>query len=408
MAAVGIWQAIKDFFANSIEWLYQLTDSIGMPSYILAIFLFTLIIKLLLQPMMNKQMRSTRKMQLLTPEVDEIKRRYANDPQRMNMEMMKLYKEHGASPMAGCLPMLIQFPILIALFDSIRNFGASNSVHPLYPDAFHFLCWDNLAAIVKDAPYPWLLPIIAAAATFLQQWLTTPNTKDRQQQIMLIAFPLMFFFFVRSFPVLMAFYWIFYALIGVAIMYPLLRRWKRIDTAALEAARKAKQEEEERRKAARKAARENYYNGKPRKEQDKHGNRGHHEEEEEPEELTPEQEEERKFKTWLKDNDYIVEKKRVKLHPYSVEPEVVLLVMDGNGVEQDVDALRREYQLAQRVPAAPSDMKEMLGFGRKKKKAAKAEAAEQAADETASDGGEPEKPAEAAEEASEQAGEKEE
>ena len=88
MAAVGIWQAIKDFFANSIEWLYQLTDSIGMPSYILAIFLFTLIIKLLLQPMMNKQMRSTRKMQLLTPEVDEIKRRYANDPQRMNMEMM--------------------------------------------------------------------------------------------------------------------------------------------------------------------------------------------------------------------------------------------------------------------------------------------------------------------------------
>lgn len=82
---------------------------------------------------------------------------------------------------------------------------------------------------------PWLLPLLAAGATFLQQWVTTPNRKERTTKIMMIIMPVVFFFVVMNFPVIMAFYWIFYGLIGTAISYPLLRRWTRIDRRHLEA-----------------------------------------------------------------------------------------------------------------------------------------------------------------------------
>ena len=371
---VGVWEAVKGFFANMIEWFYQLTAAIGLPSYVLAIFIFTLVVRVLLQPLMNKQLRSSRKMQLLKPEVDDIKRRYANNPQRQQQETMKLYKENGASPTAGCLPLLIQLPILWALFTAMRNFGVEGSTHPLYPEAFHFWVWDDLAQIVSQAPLPWLLPIVAAAVTFLQQYLTTPNVKDKQNRIMLIAFPAMFLFFVRSFPILMGFYWIFFSLISCAITLPLLRHWRKIDTAELEAKRQAKEEELQRRKEARKNAKENYYNGKPRKEVDKHGKRGHVSEDVVEAELTPEQLAEREFKDWLIEGGYTVNKKRVKLHPYSVEPEVVLMIKDEKGVEQDEAKLRQEFQAAQRMANAPTppSMKDL--FGRKKKGAAAAAA----------------------------------
>ena len=382
------WLAITEFFAKAIEWLFGLTKSIGIPSYILAILLFTIIIKILLQPLMNKQLRSSRKMQLLQPEIDEIKRRYSNNPQRQQQETMKFYKDNGASPTAGCLPLLIQLPILYAMFYAMRNFGGVGSLHPYYPEFFSFLCWDNLAEIVKNAPLPWVLPIIAAGATFLQQWLTMTNKQDRQQIVMLIVFPLMFLFFVRNFPVLMAFYWVFYSLIGAIITYPLLRHWKKVDTAAIEAARRAKEEEAERKKANRKAAKELYYNGKLRKEQDKNGNRGHYEEvaEEEPVELSPEQQQEKEFKNWLLENGYNVGKKRMRLHPYSVEPEVVLIATDEKGVEQDIDKLRQEYLNEQNggadMPAPPTSLKEMFGMGKKKGTPAPAAAEEAAEIET--------------------------
>ena len=378
MAESNAWLAITEFFAKAIEWFFGLTKSIGMPSYILAILLFTIVIKLLLQPLMNKQLRSSRRMQLLQPEIEEIKRRYSNNPQRQQQETMKFYKENGASPTAGCLPLLIQLPILYAMFYAMRNFGGTGSLHPYYPEFFSFLCWDNLAEIVKLAPYPWILPIIAAGATFLQQWLTMTNKHDRQQIVMLIVFPLMFLFFVRNFPILMAFYWVFYSLIGAIITYPLLRHWKKVDTAAIEAARKAKEEEAERKKANRKAARELYYNGKPRKEQDKNGNRGHYEEpvEEVEEELTPEQEEEKEFKNWLKEGGYNVGKKRIRLHPYSVEPEIVLIATDENGVEQDIEKLRREFRESKAMEAMPAPMQGLFGKGKKGKKAEKAAEAE--------------------------------
>ena len=179
-------------------------------------------------------MRSTRRMQLLKPEVEEIKKKYGSNMQKQQQMTMALYKEHGASPTAGCLPMLVQMPILFALFDTIRHFGEAGSGHPIYPEYFNFWIWEDLSVIVADGALPFLLPILAAGATFLQQFLMSTNRKDRTQRIMLIAFPLIFLIIVRNFPILMAFYWIFYSLIGAIIMVPITRRWHKIDHAEIE------------------------------------------------------------------------------------------------------------------------------------------------------------------------------
>ena len=349
------WQAVLEFFANCLEWLFGVTKTLGVPSYILAIFIFTLIIKLLTQPLQNKQMRSSRKMQMLAPEMEEIRKQYANDPRKQQEKIMGLYKEHGASPTAGCLPLLIQIPILFALFSTISTFGAAGSTHPLYPEYFNFLLWDDLSTIVSSGPLPWLLPLLAAGATFLQQWVTTPNRKDRTTKIMMIVMPVVFFFVVMNFPVLMAFYWIFYGLIGAAISYPLLRRWTRIDQEAIERKRREKEAAEEARKKRKAAAKALA--------KEKHKAKGNHKEltEEELEMLYYEDDEfsedetdpERLFRKWLRDNNYSVKREKRKKHPYSGKMEMVEAVYDVYGNEHEMTSLRKYYQVLKEKEEAP-------------------------------------------------------
>ena len=105
---------------------YVVTQLITNQALALTIVLFTIITRILLMPLMMKQQRSTRAMTRLQPKVEKIQDKYKNkkDPessQKMNMEIQELYKKHNASPMSGCLPLLIQMPILFALFEVLRN-----------------------------------------------------------------------------------------------------------------------------------------------------------------------------------------------------------------------------------------------------------------------------------------------
>ena len=268
---------------------------------------------------------------------------------------MAIYKEHGASPTAGCLPLLIQIPILFALFSTISTFGVAGSTHPLYPEYFNFLLWDDLSTIVSSGPLPWLLPLLAAGSTFLQQWVTTPNRKERTTKIMMIVMPVVFFFVVMNFPVLMAFYWIFYGLIGTAISYPLLRRWTRIDQEAIERKRREKEAAEEARKKRKAAAKALA--------KEKHKAKGNHKEltEEELEMLYYEDDEfsddetdpERLFRKWLRDNNYSVKREKRKKHPYSGKMEMVEAVYDVYGNEHEMTSLRKYYQVLKEKEEAP-------------------------------------------------------
>lgn len=101
--------------------LYFVYNTIAFHNYGVALLFFTVIIKLVLLPLTIKQLKSTQKMQEIQPEIQKMQQRYKNDKEKLNQEMMKLYKEKGVNPAGGCLPMLVQLPILFALFYVIRK-----------------------------------------------------------------------------------------------------------------------------------------------------------------------------------------------------------------------------------------------------------------------------------------------
>lgn len=158
---------------------YDLTGSYGW-----AILLLTLVVKLMLLPLALKQTRSMAAMQELQPEMKKLQEKYANDKQTLNQEMMKLYQTHQVNPIAGCLPMLLQFPIFIALFYTVGG-----SVE-MYGESFYF---------IPDLGYPdpySILPILFVLSFLISQ--KKMATADPNQKLMMYIFPVMFFFMMRT------------------------------------------------------------------------------------------------------------------------------------------------------------------------------------------------------------------
>jgi len=200
----GWFDAIVDGMTALMNWLYSFTVNIGVPSYALAIIILTVLIKVVLYPLSKKQMRSMVMMQKLAPEIKAIQDKYKNkDPQTMQQKIMGLYKEHNVNPMAGCLPLLVQMPILIALYRALFEFPFKN------PDHAHFFWVPSLSA--KD-PY-FILPLLAAATTYLQAKMTT-NTQDQTQRTMLYMMPLLIGWIASTVPAGLALYWVVFNIVG--------------------------------------------------------------------------------------------------------------------------------------------------------------------------------------------------
>ena len=108
---------ILDVIARPLgQFLYFIYNTLAFHNYGLAIIIFTLVVKLVLMPLTLKQYKSTTKMQAIQPQLQDIQKRYKNDKEKLNQEMMKLYQENGVNPAGGCLPLLVQMPILISLY----------------------------------------------------------------------------------------------------------------------------------------------------------------------------------------------------------------------------------------------------------------------------------------------------
>jgi membrane protein insertase, YidC/Oxa1 family, C-terminal domain len=108
---------ILDFIAYPLgKFLYFIYNTLGFHYYGLAIIIFTVVVKLVLLPLTVKQYKSTSKMQVIQPQIQEIQKRYKNDKEKLNQEMMKVYQENSVNPAGGCLPLLVQMPILISLY----------------------------------------------------------------------------------------------------------------------------------------------------------------------------------------------------------------------------------------------------------------------------------------------------
>lgn len=224
---MSILQPIVDLITFIINWMYGLTVNANIPSYGLAIIFFTLLLKIVLYPLTLKQMKSMYMMQRVGPKVKEIQDKYkGKDPQKMQQKIMELYKEHNINPLSGCLPLLVQMPILIALFQALRTFN--------YVDPSHagFLWIQNLSEINNDF---YALAILCAASTFLQTRLTT-NMADQTQKMMLYIMPLMIGYFTTQVPAGLALYWVTFNILGILQQYIVNKQTKALKEAIPEGA----------------------------------------------------------------------------------------------------------------------------------------------------------------------------
>jgi YidC/Oxa1 family membrane protein insertase len=212
---LGLFDPIARLFLIALRWLNQFTHNWGF-----AIIVLTILIKIALFPLQHKQNVSMKKMQRVQPKVDQIKAKYkksrtdADQRQKMNVEMMALYQKEGINPMAGCLPLVLQLPILWGFYNllsrAIELRGAP------------WVLWIHDLS-EKDPTY--VLPIFMTATMFLQTYLM-PATGDPAQRRMFLIMPLVFGFMFKDFPSGLVLYWLVQNVLTIVQQLVMNKWWK--------------------------------------------------------------------------------------------------------------------------------------------------------------------------------------
>jgi len=212
----------------ALDFFYHLIGNFG-----LAIMLLTVIIKLLFFPLANKSYRAMSKMKLLQPEMQKLRERFGDDKQRLNQEMMALYKRVGANPMAGCLPIALQIPVFFSLYKvlyvtiEMRHAPFYGWIHDLSaPDPTTFV---NLFGLLPFTPpdisflHIGAWPLIMGVTMFLQQKLN-PQPPDPMQAKMFMILPVVFTFMLAPFAAGLVIYWSWNNLLSIAQQWVIMRR----------------------------------------------------------------------------------------------------------------------------------------------------------------------------------------
>ncbi len=208
----------------------SLAESIG--PFGIAIVLLTIVIKLIISPIFQYQLTTSRRVQAeqrrIAPQLAAVRKKYKKDPQRLNQETMALYKEHNINPLAqmsGCLPALIQSPILIALFYVIRD---AHQTLPIHDFKFLGISLDHTALQAGQfVPLAVLLPILAGLTTFVQTKMMTPpggmatqdSTQAAMTQNMTLILPVFIGFISLQFAAAQALYWVVSNLFSIGQQY---------------------------------------------------------------------------------------------------------------------------------------------------------------------------------------------
>lgn len=173
-----------------------------IPNYGVVIIVFSILVKIILHPLTKKSYQSMKEMQEIQPLMNAIREKYAKDPQRMNQEMMKLYKEHGVNPLGGCLPMLLQMPLLYALFIVFRSTIELRHANFVWwindlsaPDTIFKLPGGISLPLYGDSVN--VLPIVMGATMLIQQAMTM---KDPKQKMMVYLMPIIMTLAFNTFP----------------------------------------------------------------------------------------------------------------------------------------------------------------------------------------------------------------
>jgi YidC/Oxa1 family membrane protein insertase len=211
----------KDWYERTFRWMgipliyaFEFLNRF-IPNYGLVIIIFSILIKIILHPLTKKSYQSMSEMQFLQPKMTEMREKYKNDSQRLNREMMKLYKEHGVNPLGGCLPMLLQMPVLIALFIVFRS--------TIQLRGKPFALWINdlsapdILNIGVSLPFIGdtihVLPIIMGLTMI---WQSKMSMTDPKQKMMIYFMPVFLIFIFYSLPSGLNLYYAIFNLLSMA------------------------------------------------------------------------------------------------------------------------------------------------------------------------------------------------
>lgn len=242
---------------NLLVLILRSLESVHIPGALgFSVIILTIIIRLLVWPFMSTQLKSAKKMADLKPHLDALKQKHKDDKQAFAAAQMALYKEHGVNPAGGCLPSLIQLPIVIALYQSILAFfngqsGLDRVNHLLYSPSWHLsrspdLNFFGLSLADKPSQFSQigilvlLIPLVTAGLQFLQSRMMTQtpvktypsdspkekkekeeseDTASQVQSQMMFMMPLMIGYFAFQFPIGLALYWNTFTILGMVQQY---------------------------------------------------------------------------------------------------------------------------------------------------------------------------------------------
>ena len=242
----SLWSFFGDTFAGIIVFFYSFTHNYGI-----AIILMTVLIRVILYPLMQKQMVSMREMQKIQPLMKTVQDKYKNDKERLNKELMALYKEHKVNPMSGCLPLLIQMPILILLFQVLREFNTK--IYAVYNGNPGFLWLKDLSlpdqlirlpgSGIFGIQYLGIMPFLIGGSMYIQQKMTSSpggtgkggGSSEQTQKMMTIMMPLMIGFMSFTLPSGLTLYWFTSTLLGIGQQYLINKKVPAIDEMPKEA-----------------------------------------------------------------------------------------------------------------------------------------------------------------------------
>ncbi|MDG4657552.1 YidC family membrane integrase SpoIIIJ [Ectobacillus antri] len=204
----GVW---NEYFVYPLSQLITFFAELFNNDYGLSIVVVTIIIRLALLPLMIKQTKSTKAMQMLQPEMVKLREKYASKDQvtqqKLQQEMMQLYQKHGVNPLSGCLPIFIQMPVLFAFYHAIMRTMEIKQ---------HSFLWFDLGH-----PDPiYVLPIVAGITTFIQQKIAMKGTPPNPQMTMMLwLMPIMILIFAINFPAALSLYWVVGNIFSIAQTY---------------------------------------------------------------------------------------------------------------------------------------------------------------------------------------------
>ena len=196
------------FMRDLIEGIHKV-----IPNYGFAIIALTIIIKLITHPLTKTQFKSTAKMQKIQPEIKKIQQKYKDDPKKANQEVMRIYKEHNVSVFGGCLPLLVQWPLLFVLFGALNNYAPFNTSR--------FLWLSNINS--PDTYY--IMPVLVFLSMFLQSKTSQlPGVEmDSNTKMMTYFLPVIFAVWAIKWSPSILIYWITFSLIAVGEQTIILR-----------------------------------------------------------------------------------------------------------------------------------------------------------------------------------------